>query len=220
MRDVRELGVSYDRPYGVRNTEYIDRIYEFDKPFRTDKTRVLVIGYSFARDFACCLLEWQGANDVELSYMPMPTEDDDRYAMSDYIFIFGDKASVPAYIWDKAKDPSKLYGIGTKTYGRTFGNRYARRNSSDYYSASIPVPPKLVRTNTEWKRQWGDNYVDFVSASLDNDGNIRLLTPDSMVISFDGLHLTPAGARYLASRIDFNKIFTPASGQNSDTGVQ
>ena len=53
VRDVPELGITVSNPYVNRNTEYTDRIYAYDKPFTNDDNiKVLIVGNSFARDFA------------------------------------------------------------------------------------------------------------------------------------------------------------------------
>ena len=68
IRDVPELGISYENPYASRNTEYTDKIYQLDKDYTSsDKIKVLVVGNSFARDFACVLLESEYADRIELT---------------------------------------------------------------------------------------------------------------------------------------------------------
>ena len=207
VRDVPEMGVYVNNPLAIRNTEYIDKIYKLDKPFQTDKTKVLIIGNSFARDFACCLLEWPGSANLEISYMFEPTGNDSRYSQSDYIFFFGHKDEVPEVIWKNAKNISNIYGIGTKSFGKSFGPVYFQRNSPSYFTSSIPVSQLLKETNDKLKSEWGDNYIDFVEASLNNKKEIKLFTPDKMIISFDCRHLSPAGAQFFANQFDFKKIF-------------
>lgn len=207
FRDIPEMGVTYENPYAVRNTEYIDRIYNLDLPFLSDKTKVLIIGNSFARDFACCLEEWEGSKNIEISYMFEPKDGDSRYKDADFIFIFGSKADVPAYIWNSITDSTKIFGIGTKSFGKSFGNVYSHRNSSEYYKSSFPIPDELSDINSKWKKSWGKNYIDFVSSSLNENGDIRLFTPDSMIISFDCRHLSPAGAKFFSDQFNFDDIF-------------
>ncbi|MBD5293483.1 MAG: acyltransferase [Bacteroides sp.] len=207
MRDVPEMGVTLDNPYVVRNTSYIDKIYELDKPFEEDKIKVLVIGNSFARDFACVIQEWDKTNKIEISYIFEPEEDDERYSLADYIFIFGPKYQVPSYIFQKAKDSSKIFGIGTKKFGKSVGKVYNQRHSPNYLALTTPVSDKLNSINKEWHNSWGHNYIDFVNASLNKNGEIQLFTPDGQFISFDCAHLSPAGAKFFANKFDFEQIF-------------
>ena len=206
VRDVPEMGVYLNNPYGIRNTEYIDRIYGYDRPFSSNKTRVLIIGYSFARDLACCLEQWDKNNTLQFSYMQW-VRHIDRLRQADYVFIFGDKQDVPQQVWDNIRSDCKVYGIGTKYFGKTIGPTYIKRNTEGYFKTSIPVPQLLKETNDNWKTNWGDHYIDFVEASLNEKGEIRIFTPDSMIISFDCMHLTPAGAKYFSSRLGFDDIF-------------
>jgi len=207
MRDLPEMGVTKENPYAVRNTEYIDRIFSYNKPFTSNKTKVLVIGNSFARDFACTLEEWDMGSRLEISYMLNPVQDDKRFEDADFIFFFGNKKDVPEWVWDSTKNGCEVYGIGIKNFGKTFGTIYRNKGTDNYYNSSLPIPQLLKETNEIWKESWGNHYIDFVSASLNEKGEIRLFTPDSMIISFDCQHLAPAGAIYFSSRLGFDKIF-------------
>lgn len=210
VRDVPELDITVEHPFVNRNTEYIDQIYSYNKPFTSnDKLKVLVVGNSFARDFACVLLEWDTDSLLELSYQfSFEDGDDERLRECDYLFCFGSKASVPSEVWNTIKKDCKVYGIGTKSYGKTFGRIYARRYKEDYYKATIPLHPLCDKLNQEWKNSWGeDNYIDFMEVSKNEDGRIRLFTDNNKVISFDCRHLTKNGARYYARKIDFETIF-------------
>ena len=213
VRDVPELGITIENPLANRNTEYIDQIYAYNKPFASsDKTKVLVVGNSFARDFACVLLEWDVTHKLELSYMFSFDEmTDNRLSECDYLFVLGSKEQVPPDVWSRLKEDCKAYGISTKSYGKNFGRIYARRNRSDYYESSIPVHPLCAKINAEWRRSWGGNFIDFMEASLLPNGNIRLFTDDNKVISFDCRHLTMYGAKFYARTIDFKQIFASSA---------
>lgn len=207
LKDVPEMGVTTENPYTVRNTEYIDRIYAYNQPFATDKIKVLVIGNSFARDFICCLEEWDKSRKLDISYMPDAIIGDKRFNDADVLFFFGDKKYIPEWVWNSITPDCEVYGIGTKNFGKTFGQIYRKKGSDTYYNASVPMPILLKKTNDEWKKSWDNHYIDFVAASLNENGEIRIFTPDSMIISFDCMHLSPAGAAYFASRLGFDEIF-------------
>lgn len=123
------------------------------------------------------------------------------------IIYFGPKYEVPYFVWDNIKKTCKVYGIGTKSYGKTFGLIYSKRNTSQYYNSTIPVHPKLRQINDQWKRSWGGNYIDFVENSLDAKGEIKLFTDNNKIISFDCRHLTRSGALYYSKKFNFSKIF-------------
>ena len=210
VRDVPELDITLEHPYTNRNTEYIDRIYDYSKPFTsTDKIKVLVVGHSFARDFACVLLEWDKNNLLELSYQYSFKEGiDHRYEECDYLFCFASKDNVPLKVWKTIKKDCQVYGIGTKAFGKSFGRIYARRHESSYYKTTIPIHPLCEKVNNEWRNGWGaDHYIDFMKAVRQEDGRIRLFTDENKVISFDCRHLTQNGAKYFANKFNFEKIF-------------
>ena len=207
FRDVPELGITVENPYALRNTEYVDHINSWNRNFETDRPKVLIVGESFARDFACCLENWDKFDSLEVSYRHNLVGDDPRYQQSDYIFIYGNKRDVPSHFWDKVRPDAKVYGIGPKYFGKTQGLIYSRRGRADYYNTTVEVPSNMKTKNEKWKAEWGDNYIDFLGASLNADGRINIFTPDSMFVSFDCLHLTPAGARYFEPKLGFERFF-------------
>lgn len=212
VRDVPELDITVKNPYVSRNTEYIDRIYKFQSQFTTDKIKVLVVGNSFARDFACCLLEWDQSDKIELSYQYSYKEGiDSRYKDCDYLFCFGSKYDVPNEVWQTINPNCKVYGIGTKNYGKSFGRIYAKRNTKDYFDTAIINNALCESINNKWKDSWGDNYMDFVKISKNTKGLVQLFTPDKKIISFDCQHLTQNGCRFYAQKFEFEKIFTEIS---------
>lgn len=209
VRNVPELDITLENPFANRNTEYTDKIYKYNKDFcSTDKIKVLVVGNSFARDFACVLLEWDVNHIIELSYLYAPENNNlSRYSECDYLFYFGSKETIPNFVFDNLQKDCKVYGIGTKSYGKSFGRIYAKRFKKDYFESVIPENPVCAQINEEWKKSWGENFIDFMDASKTPDGYIRLFTDDHKVISFDCRHLTKNGAIFYAKRLNLEKIF-------------
>lgn len=208
VRDIPELHLSYDKPLEMRNTEYIDRFYAYCGPFSEDKINVLIIGNSFARDFAACLEEWDDDNITNIMYSSNPDWDDDRFRLCDYIFYYGSKSQLESNIKDKIKPNTKIYGIGPKYYGNSLGPIYSHRFKKDYYRSTIDIPANIIEDNNNLRAEWGENnYIDFITLSTDVPGKIKVFTPDSLLISFDGMHLTKWGARYYSKLIDFYTIF-------------
>lgn len=210
VRDVPELDITLENPYANRNTEYTDKIYNYNKPFSSDtKIKVLVVGNSFARDLACVLLEWDKDNILELSYMTsFGVEMDKRYFNCDYLFSFGPKEKVPSIVWNSLNKNCQVYGIGTKSYGKSFGRIYAKRHDINYFKSKIPINPLCKKTNDEWKNSWGENnYIDFMDVIKTEGDSIRLFTDDNKVISFDCRHLTRNGAKFYAEKLDLDRIF-------------
>ncbi|MCM1139113.1 MAG: hypothetical protein NC453_11145 [Muribaculum sp.] len=209
IRDVPELGVSPENPYANRNTEYTDQIYKLQKSFTTSKPHILVVGNSYARDFACIIKEYDVDNNLEMSYSPnINNVSDEILSNADYLFVFGPKHNVPKDIFAKLKTTCKTYGIGTKSYGKNFGIFYAKRFNPDYFQQTIDVYPTVKKLNSEWKKEWGvDNFIDIMAASCNSDNKVMIFTPEHKVISFDCRHLTKDGCEFIANRLNLETIF-------------
>lgn len=208
VRDIKELGVTTQNPTLKRNTEYIDRFLNYTSPLVSDKIKVLAIGNSFARDFLACLEEWDVKNKIEISYKSDNDWNDARLENCDFIFCTARKEDILPYISEKIKPDTQLYGIGTKSYGKSLGPVYTRRHNSDYYKSTIRLDKSVIRINNMLKESWGeDNYINFISLTSSNGVDMRVFTPEGMLISFDGMHLTQDGAKYYAKCINFEKIF-------------
>lgn len=211
VRDVPELNVYKGNAHRNMFSEYCDRIYALDIDFPDNgKPNVLVVFGSFARDFANVLLESPYGTKVNLSYsFDWNPELTDRIKDSDYIFAFGERQDIPAYVTENMKPHAELWGIGTKNFGMNNGNIYRKRHEASYFEQSITPDKELVRVNRLLKSSWGNHYIDFVALSLDKGGRIPLFTPDRKYISQDCNHFTESGAKYFATLVDWTKIFRP-----------
>lgn len=199
VRDVPELDIrqgSYDPEAFER---YTDRIYQYDREFTFDTTkqRILVIGNSFARDFANILLESSFSNSIQLSYhvglndCPLS-----RIRQCDLIYFFGWKHDVPGKVWQNLKSGAEIWGIGTKNHGTSNGIFYKNRHKSDYFTQTTRIHPDYHAVNRLLKEEWKDKYVDLLSLTMQPDSTVPVFTPDHHFITYDGKHLTPSGACY------------------------
>ena len=201
IRNVPELGICKGNADPKAFERYTDRIYQYDKEFSSDsaKTKVLIIGNSFARDFANVLLESHLADDMQLSYRY--SFDDcplSRIRESDRIYFFGWKHQVPDVVWQHLKHGAEVWGIGTKNHGTSNGIFYKNRYQSDYFSQHTLIRQDYHSVNSLLKEEWQGKYVDFISLTLRQDHTVPVFTPDHYFITYDGMHLTPFGARYYA----------------------
>ena len=213
FEDIPELGFYTENRGNVELGTYCDRIYDYDKDFSSDNTderiKVLVVGVSFARDFANILLESKYKNNIELSYSYSWDEKDisNRLKRCDYLFYFGPKKEVPQDVFGMIKAPSVLWGIGTKSYGVNNGPIFIKRKTKEYFNLTNVPEKGYLSVNKEWKEQWQGHFVDLMSMAMMPNGNVRVFTPDHYYIAPDCRHLSPKGAQWYARIIDWENIF-------------
>lgn len=211
VRDVPELYVSMNTVHRNMHAEYVDRIYSYDREFPSndnDKINVLVIGNSFARDWANILLESEMADKINLSYIYQIGENyTGRIKQADYVFIFDWKHNVPYYVWESVKSGAEVWGIGTKNFGESNGIIYKNRHQSYYFQQTIRINPNFVSMNEQMKKEWKDKYIDLLGMSLVGDGEVVVFSQDNKFISQDTRHLSKGGAEYFANKINFHQLF-------------
>jgi hypothetical protein len=199
VRDVPELDIFVGKADPTVFERYTDRIYQYDQEFASDSTKkkLLVIGNSFARDFANILLESSLKDSIQLSYhygiedCPLT-----RIRQCDRIYFFGWKHEVPDMVWQNLKQGADVWGIGTKNHGTSNGIFYKNRLRSDYFAQRTTIHKDYHAVNLMLKEEWQEKYVDLLSLTLQPDSTVPVFTPDHHFITYDGLHLTPFGAHY------------------------
>lgn len=85
---------------------------------------------------------------------------------------------------------------------------YKNRASKDYFKQVATIDDGYQELNEEWKRQWGNNYIDLLSPSMVDGRHVRVFTNDNKFISQDCRHLTRAGAKWYSSLLNWNVIFS------------
>lgn len=201
VRDVPELEIFQGTSDPTAFEKYTDRIYQYDKEFSpgNSKRKILVIGNSFARDFANILLESSMSDSIQLSYhyafVDCPQS---RIRQSDRIYFFGWKHNVPSNVWHNLKPGAEIWGIGTKNHGTSNGIFYKNRYRDDYFAQRTTIRQDYHTVNRLLREEWKDKYIDFLSLTLQPDGTVPVFTPDHHFITHDGMHLTPSGTRYYA----------------------
>ena len=204
VRDIPELDIQEGVTDPMAFEQYTDRIYQYDHEFSQDnsKKKILVIGNSFARDFANILLESPMRDSVQLSYhyafIDCPIT---RIRQCDRIYFFGWKHDVPDSVWRKLKQNADVWGIGTKNHGTSNGIFYKYRHRNDYHSQRTTLREGFYIVNNKLKEEWQGNYVDILSLTIDSKGSVPVFSPNHKFITYDGRHLTPAGACFYQTLI-------------------
>lgn len=199
IRDVPELGIKMTGAEGVKHSAYNSRIYGYDRAFRSDgKVRVLVVGNSFARDWANVLLESKCADGIDVSYVYDPATHPDfleRAGVADVIFVSTPEKDVTAN-WGASAE--KVYAVGTKNFGACSGIFYNNRGPN-YCGQRTTMMPGVAMLEESLAREWGKRYVSLIAKIIDADGTVPVFTPECQFISVDCRHLTRAGAKMFAS---------------------
>lgn len=218
IRDVPELD-KYRKQAGSKllrsgetNINYNSRIYELNKSFsRNHKTKVLVIGDSFARDWANVLLESAFAGKLDISYVTLMDETldmNERLAEAKYIFFSEFSRKEMAAVSKKYTiDTSKVWNVGTKNFGIHNGVFYQKRNTAGYCRQRTYMDKNFLEKNNRLKQEWGNKYIDLIGMIADKNGMVPVFTPECKFISQDAHHLTTNGSVYFAQLLARNKIF-------------
>ena len=206
VRDVPELDIRKGCADPKVFERYTDRIYDYDKEFSSDSTkkRILVIGNSFARDFANILLESSFADSIQLSYhYDFENCLLSRICQCDRIYFFGWKRKVPETVWQNLRPQTEIWGIGTKNHGTSNGIFYKNRHREDYYAQRTSINPDYFAVNRLFREEWQTRHVDLLSYTLQSDSTVPVFTSNNHFITYDGSHLTSYGTRFYASLINF-----------------
>lgn len=205
IKDFPELELTENNAKRGLHSVYNDKIYNFKGPFKdSSKVKVLVVGNSFARDWANVLLESKYASNIDLiySYDPLKTTDfQEKIDKSDVIF-FSTYSKSKFEVLDNVYsiDSSKFWIVGTKNFGQNNGIIY-NSSSDNYCLQRVKVEESILLYNFELKREWGNRYIDLLSYVIDDSNTVPAFTHDCKFISQDTRHLTRSGAKLFSDLI-------------------
>lgn len=217
LHDVPELDISRDGAQKGLHAQYNDNIRAYDRQFSDPmRMHVLVIGNSFARDWANVLLESRHRDDIEISYVEAPLTHPkliERAEGADVIFVSEARRHD---IDSLGLQEQKVWSIGTKNFGNNNGYAYNHRSDS-YCGQRTKIQQRYYERNRELRREYPTRFVDMVQAVIDDDYNVPVFTPECRFISQDCLHFTKAGAQYFARILDakIGEILYGAKGRDS-----
>lgn len=207
IKDIPELNIKKTKVERNMHAKYNDKIRVFDQNFHVnDKTKILVIGNSFARDWANILLESNLKSSLEISYIENIDINKDlkkRSEAADVIFI----SDMFLSTIDKYKlDQAKTWCIGTKNFGISNGLSYNYRGIN-YYQQRTKMQDGILEANNLLKKEWGNQYIDLIGMVIDSNLTVPIFTPNHKYISQDCRHLTKSGAKLFADLIDRDPRF-------------
>ncbi len=217
IRDVPELDTYKGKSFRGMHIAYCDRVYKMDKDFEDEsKQHWLVVGTSYGRDFTNILMESDIDDEVELSYIYTSktalSERVERLRNADMIYftITENKLAHDCEILDKQLSKSlafcdligvpdeKIRIVGSKIFGVSCGQVYARRNKDDYYISVVPIDERFIEHNIFFKNKYDGKFIDLMTPTIVSENNVRVFSDDKKIISQDCMHLTQGGAKYYA----------------------
>lgn len=215
VRDIPELYVTKQNKHRGMHAEYCDRGYQYDRPFTTNKLHWFIIGNSFGRDFVNVVLESNIVDSVEISYTSdfKKTKNHERFAKADRVFIstLGLKEELVAEIEIQCLAAGlpreNLVIVGEKNFGECNGQVYAHRGRADYFDQYVEVEDRkqFIEGNQYFSNLYGDRYLDLMSMVCNEEGKVRVFTPDHHFISADNRHFSKGGAVFFAQMIEWKK---------------
>lgn len=202
LKNIPELSISKYKVERNMHAKYNDEIYNLDLNFNSiNKTKILIIGNSFARDWANVLLESKFNTMIEISYIYQPENHidlEERVKKANYIFY---STVTHKKLKELHIDEAKVWCVGTKNFGLNNGIFY-NYHGIEYCLQRTLMEKGFIERNNELKKEWKDKYIDLISLIIDEDSTIPVFTPDCKFISQDCRHLTKSGAQFFASLIE------------------
>ena len=96
----------------------------------------------------------------------------------------------------------KIFVVGRKSFGKVAIRSYLRQSEQSLRNLRNPVDAQQQAINDLMKSSLASQmFVDIQTLICDTSNTCRVFTSDLQLISFDGGHLTPAGARYLGQQL-------------------
>ena len=201
------------RGFDERHIAYNERAFAFRKDAfaALDGLKVLVTGNSFARDFVNVTVETFALDRVEIVYRDEVADCiaswtgpslETLLAGADVI-VFANRyvheGCVEADVAFARRHGKRLFYIGPKHFGWNL-NWIARLDGDGRRDRFNPLPPDTVRQESEAVRVIPPaNYISLLAAIARGD-RVPVTDGDGKLLSQDGTHLTPYGARVIGAR--------------------
>lgn len=213
IRDVPELSFyKTDRSLNdPLNSKVVDRHITYNSDVRNIRqgfnkesgVKILIIGNSFARDWANIIMESPYRDSSQIAYIENLRNTDsfrEEIGNADVVFVSGYSRSVlkANFGFDESL-MDKLWYIGAKNFGYNNGLVYAGRNRENYCTTRVDIKKEYLEQNERLKEEWKHKYIDIMTILADKQLTVPVFTTECEFISQDCIHLTKAGAKYLSS---------------------
>lgn len=194
----------------------------FDMPI------ALIVGNSFARDFANIVLEAELDDSIyflyrdDLSICPVDWTDEEKVIIHELdflIFASGNytNACLDDLLLSVETQAVPVWFVGPKNFGENL-NPLVRMNASERAVVRLEIPNETREQNDRQAQLLGERYVDLIKGLSSDGRHIRVADKDGRLLTTDRVHLSQAGAVFLARRLPdlFPAIYSHARGLPSD----
>ena len=96
---------------------------------------------------------------------------------------------------------ASLVLVGPKDFGQVSLRRLLRLSVAERPAFGVALDPALLAANDAMRQMEGVLFVDLIAALCGSDGLCPQVAPDGRLLSQDGIHLTPTGARVLGASL-------------------
>lgn len=176
-----------------------------------DKPSLLVVGNSFARDFVNVLIEAGFKDKSVVLYREDMHLCPDRWndeqaeltaAIDALVFASGRYDASCAYaVQEHFRDSNTgVWFVGTKSFGYNL-NPLVNLSSESRARVHLRIPEPILKVNNRQLQDLGNAYIDLMSVLSPDDVTVRVADQDGFLLTTDRIHLSQAGAQYLAQRL-------------------
>ncbi|MFN0316752.1 MAG: acyltransferase family protein [Burkholderiales bacterium] len=216
---IKEAGRHLNAAYNEKPYAFLNRSFS-----QEEKSKILVLGDSFARDFINSGLENAYFSGRQISYsdsMPSCIGGEEEIggglrrliAQSDYL-IYGTPA-VSLQCWQRDFEILKEIGarriivIGTKNFGWN-PNAYMRLNAAERKTYRAKVLKSVWDNNEKLANALPNTiFVNLLALLADSERRVPVFTDAGRIISQDKNHLTKDGARFVGKILFGHPLLAP-----------
>lgn len=196
---------------------YNERVftYEKDKFSQDSRTKILIVGDSFARDFVNITLEGRGgARDSEIIYQNglsecLESRNDDQNGglfVSADVIVFARRSAdyencAPEAFRFAAEHDKQIYYVGPKEFGYNL-NWLIWLDRVDRENRYNPISDEIIWHDEDLAREIPSQYyISLLSPVLRNKNEVPITDSEGILLSTDRLHLTKYGAIYFWDKV-------------------
>ena len=131
----------------------------------------------------------------------------DRINKADVIFLANNGSATSYDSFLPLMYHKKFWRVGNKIFNGCDDDEYnSDKDNPNYYKQTYRVPDSWMQNYIDKEKQmFGEQYINLMATMRLKDGSYPVFTPNHKFFSYDGIHLTKAGARRFAQLLNIGK---------------